>query len=295
MSRPPTLTLPDCARALRLDTDRGEFAGHLAEPVGAPRGTALLLPGFTGSKEDFIGMLAPLAGAGFRVLALDGRGQYQSGGPREPAAYLLPELARDALAQARAIGAGPVHLLGHSFGGLVARAAAIRDATAFRSLTLLSSGPGAVAEEQRERVTLLLSALGRWDMETVWRAMRALDPPEAATDVASSAVREFLRERWCATVPDQLITTGRQLIEEPDRVAELAAVPLPKLVLSGETDYAWPVPQMDDMATRLGAERVRIAGSDHSPNADLPELTAAHLATFWQAAPAEERSARPAR
>ncbi|MFJ3725135.1 alpha/beta fold hydrolase [Streptomyces sp. NPDC090045] len=279
MSKPPRLTLPSAARAYRLTTDRGEFAVHEAgEPV---RGTALLVPGFTGSKEDFIGLLEPLAAAGYRVVAVDGRGQYETPGPREEAAYALEELAQDVLAQTGALGSDRVHLVGHSLGGLISRAAVLRDPSPFASLTLLSSGPAAIAEEQQARTKLLVAALETMggDMPAIWTAMRAYDPQDAAADSAELA--EFLRGRWVATVPEQLIVTGRVLISEPDRVAELSRTGLPKLVLSGAVDDAWPVPLMDEMARRLGAERVVVPGTGHSPNAEDPAVTAAALAAFW--------------
>ncbi|MFF5445153.1 alpha/beta fold hydrolase [Streptomyces sp. NPDC012888] len=283
MSKPPRLSLPAGARATRLHTTRGDFAVHEAgEPA---HGTALLVPGFTGSKEDFIGLLEPLAEAGYRVVAVDGRGQYESPGPRDEAAYTLDELARDLLAQAAALG-GPVHLVGHSLGGLISRAAVIRDPAPFRSLTLMSSGPAAISEEQQARTKLLVAALEamREDMPGVWAAMRAADPEDAVPDAPELAA--FLRERWLATVPEQLIGTGRVLISEPDRVEELAAVALPKLVLSGAVDYAWPVPWMDAMARRLGAARLVVPGTEHSPNAEDPPATAAALAGFWSSVPA---------
>ncbi|MFK0043036.1 alpha/beta fold hydrolase [Streptomyces sp. NPDC090741] len=283
MSKPPRLTLPSGARAYLLSTARGDFAVHEAgEPV---RGTALLVPGFTGSKEDFIGLLEPLAAAGYRVVAVDGRGQHESPGPREESAYALAELAQDVLAQAAAVDGGPVHLVGHSLGGLVARAAVLRDAAPFASLTLMSSGPAAIAEDQQERTKLLVAALEamRDDMPGVWTAMRSFDPEDAVPD--SPELAEFLRERWLATVPEQLIGTGRILVSEPDRVEVLSAVELPKLVLSGEVDYAWPVPLMDEMTRRLGAARVVVAGTEHSPNAENPQVTAGALASFWDAHP----------
>ncbi|WP_411102024.1 alpha/beta fold hydrolase [Streptomyces sp. cmx-4-9] len=285
MSKPTFLTLPPAARAHRLVTARGVFAVHEA---GTPeRGTALLVPGFTGSKEDFIALLEPLAAAGYRVVAVDGRGQYESPGPREEAAYALEELARDLLAQAAALGGGPVHLVGHSLGGLVSRAAVLRDPAPFASLTLLSSGPAAIEEAQQARTKLLVAALEALgdDMPALWAAMRAQDPPEAAGD--SPELARFLRERWLATVPEQLMATSRALISEPDRVDELAAVELPKLVLSGTVDYAWPVPLMDDMARRLGAQRVVVPDAEHSPNAENPQVTAGALSAFWNSLPGQ--------
>ncbi|GAA3085741.1 hypothetical protein GCM10020254_32620 [Streptomyces goshikiensis] len=70
-------------------------------------------------------------------------------------------------------------------------------------------------------------------MPAIWAAMRAQDPRDAAAD--SPEMLEFLRGRWLATVPEQLIGTGRALISEPDRIDDLVRVApeLPKLVLSG--------------------------------------------------------------
>ncbi|MFE2764004.1 alpha/beta fold hydrolase [Streptomyces halstedii] len=278
MSRPPTFVPPPCARARVLATGRGDFAVLDAAPRTPAHATALLLPGYTGSKEDFVALLEPLTAAGFRVVSVDGRGQYETHGPDRQSAYAQVELARDVLAQADALGAErPVHLLGHSLGGQIARAAVLLDAAPFRSLTLMSSGPAEIVPAQQKKARMLSDALAGLTMDEVWTAMRELDPPEDAdTDDG-----EDLRRRWLRHNPAQLIATGAQLSTEPDRVDELAALGLPVHVVSGESDDVWPVPSLDAMARRLGARRTVIEGAEHSPNTARPGPTAAALAAFW--------------
>ncbi|MDQ8702274.1 alpha/beta hydrolase [Streptomyces sp. LHD-70] len=278
MSRPPTFTPPPGTRAYRLGTVRGEFAVHDLAPEGVPRGTVVLLPGFTGSKEDFVALLAPIAAAGYRAVAVDGRGQYESEGPSDDQSpYQQGELARDVLAQVEALG-GRVHLLGHSLGGQISRAAVLLDPAPFASLTLMSSGPAQISASQQERVKLLQDGLAVLDMAQVWEAMQSLEPPEEAETGDGDGA---LRDRWLRHSPAQLTATGQQLRVEPDRVDELAALHLPVHVVSGASDDTWPVPLLDAMAERLSARRTIIEGADHSPNTDRPEPTAAALIAFW--------------
>ena len=289
MSRPPTFTPPPGARAYSLRTARGEFAvvdAPVADGV-AVKGTALLLPGFTGSKEDYNPLHEPLAARGYRTVAVDGRGQYESDGPEtDETAYAQDELARDVLAQAAALGT-PVHLVGHSLGGQIARAAVLLDHSPFLSLTLMASGPAQISGSQQQRVKLLRDALAVMSMAEVWEAIQAMEPPEETETGEPGELdgglddQDDLRRRWLGNKPAQLLATGRQLCVEPDRVAELAAVPLPFHVLSGSSDDTWPVPLLDDMALRLHAHRTIVEGAEHSPNTDRPLDTARAFADFW--------------
>ncbi len=259
------------------------------------KGTVLMLPGFTGSKEDFTLLHEPLGARGYRTVAVDGRGQYESDGPEhDEAGYAQAELARDVLAQVAALGTR-AHLLGHSLGGQIARAAVLLDHAPFVSLTLMSSGPARISDSQQQRVKLLRDALDTMTMAEVWKVIQVMGPPEevgAPAPAHGPDEPERLRARWLGTRPAQLLATGRQLCTEPDRVGELAAAPLPFHVLSGAYDDTWPVPLLDEMAVRLGAHRTVIAGAEHSPNTDRPEPTARALADFWDGVPTQRRPER---
>ncbi|MFG2717530.1 alpha/beta fold hydrolase [Streptomyces sp. NPDC048416] len=281
MSKPRSLDLPARTRAYRLGTPRQEFAVLDSRPGGQARGTVLLVPGYTGSKEDFLALLDPLADAGYRAVAVDGRGQFESPGPRRLSAYTPRALGGDVLAQVAALGEGPVHLVGHSFGGFVARSAARLDPTAFRSLTLLSSGPGRVGPEQRTKIRMLQAALPVLPPSWVWAVTQWLDGRDPVYVADPPEIVAFLGRRWFSTQPAQLIATGRQLRIEPDRTEGLARLPLPLHVAYGDGEKVWTVEELAHMARSIGARHTVLRGADHSPNVSHPKELTAALTEFW--------------
>jgi pimeloyl-ACP methyl ester carboxylesterase len=287
VSTPTDLGLPEGTRRATIETTRGEFAALDAVPAAGPCefGTALLVPGYTGSKEDFTPILGQLAAAGRRVIAIDMRGQYQTPGPDDPAAYDLAELGADIAAIADATQAW--HLLGHSFGGLVARSAVL-DGYTPASLTLLSSGPGALQGPRAEELHVILNYLdGTPDADLkdkvaeIWHG--SLKPQVVAAGVAKPIVA-FLGERMLGNNPTGLVAMATQMLKAQDRTADLAARSIPTFVLYGEDDNAWTPARQQDMAARLHAERTCIPAAAHSPNVEAPATTAHALTTFWNAA-----------
>ena len=240
--------------------------------------TVLLVPGFTGSKEDFQLLLGPLAAQGFRAVAVDQRGQYESPGPEDLEAYTVDALSRDLVGLVEQLG-GPVHLVGHSFGGIVGRAAVLRAPELFRSFVLMGSGPSALIGKRADVLPFMKLILQESGLEALWDASQAL-PADPSKPANPESVVAFLRTRMLAHTEASLIGMADALTTEPDRVAELAAVGLPLLVVHGVRDDAWLPEVQDDMARRLGCPVVVIDDAWHSPAAENPEATAAALVDF---------------
>ena len=214
------------------------------------------------------------------MTALDQRGQYESLGTDDPTTYDVQSLADDVVEVAGAFG-GPVHLVGHSFGGLVSRAAALTAPDALRSLTLLDSGAAAVAAPASNNLALLAQALPVVDLRDDLGGQAAArgtdragaaDPRRSRTGCTAGSW-PTIRPRCCAS-PNSC---------SPSRTASTSSprLDLPLLVAYGETEDAWPPPLQEVMAERLGAAHIVISGAGHSPAADQPEVTAQVLSHFW--------------
>jgi len=251
------------------------FPGHVVNPP-----VLLLVPGYTGSKEDFAPILDPLVAEGFGVIAIDQPGQHESPGPVEEAAYTPAALGPVLQSVVSSLAAdSPVILLGHSFGGLVARDAVLSEAPV-SGLVLLCSGPSAFVSGNRfDALTAgapVLRASGAKALYDGGQVAAGLDPDDP------NPLQQFFRRRFLASSPAALLGMGGALLTEPDRTAQLAAVldasGIPVAVIAGAADDAWPLDAQRQMAGALGTELVLVAGGAHSPAVEAPRELVAILA-----------------
>jgi pimeloyl-ACP methyl ester carboxylesterase len=277
MSAVDNTPLPEGVARTTVDIPGGPLA--VLDAGSSDRGTVLLVPGFTGSKEDFRLLVKPLADAGYHAVAIDQRGQHESAGPDDESAYTTEVLGADLLQVVKVLGDGPVHLVGHSFGGLVGRAAVLHDPSSFRSFVLMDSGPSALGGARAEVLPFLRAVLLDGGVEAVWEASLQL-PPHPEKPAVTAEVQEFLRARMLGNTAAGLLGTATALTSEPDRVEELRATGVPCLVLYGEKDDAWTPAQQDEMAARLGCEVVVVDGAWHSPAVEQPDATLAAVLGF---------------
>ncbi len=265
------------------------------------REAALLVPGYTGSKEDFVAILDLLADDSRRVLAIDMRGQFETPGADDPGGYAAAALGADITAIMHATGAK--HLVGHSYGGLVGREVVLAgtgSGAEIASFTLMSSGPAALTGLRAKELRAMLAALGAGDgqggdgtpdpvvlragISELWRA--SLEPQAIAAGVPGHIVA-FLGRRMLSNDPDGLVLMARHMLTARDRTAELARLDqIPMLVIYGENDNSWSPAAQENMARRLGARRLCIPAAVHSPAVEAPATTAGALTQFWDAAEA---------
>ena len=259
MSVPKFLELPPGVEKSRQDGLHGELAMLSAQAVGPSKGHVLLIPGWTGSKEDFLPLLPLIAAAGYDVDTYDQAGQYESEAGGD---YSLQSYAQDALWLAQLEGAR-THVLGHSFGGLVAQEAAVLNPDQIRSLSLLCTGPGALGDSERRPLKKLVSAIGKVPLLQLHELReQGIKRPAQITG--------FLAKRFTSNDPRSLRAMTQLLIDAPDIIEEVLATQVPVWVGRGQDDDAWPHDVQEAMGWRLGVETHVIPDSAHSPAVENP-------------------------
>jgi pimeloyl-ACP methyl ester carboxylesterase len=248
-------------------------------------------PGLGDLRAEYSLLTPQLLAAGYRVVTLDVRGHGESSvGWRE---YSAAAVARDVVALARALDAGPAVLVGTSMAAGAAVCVAADAPELVAGVILISPFARDTQPLWRARLmyTLLFAPLfsGPWGAATWIRYLRTLYPSAQPADFEAylRRVETNLRE------PGRMAALRGFLAANQTAAGErLARVKAPALVIMGTKDRDFPDPEAEarQIAGSLGrpAEVRMIDGAGHYPHAEAPAvvgpLVVAFLAKLREAA-----------
>lgn len=250
-----------------------EMAYH-EEPCGDPQSEEpplVLIHGFTGHRDDFIGV-APILARSRRVLMPDLRGHGDSSSFSGPLGWSFEQLVMDMRGFLDALEIGQCDLLGHSLGGMVALRCALAFPERLRSLILMCTAPEAPESLSREMLVKaadLAEALGMPRLQEL--------AEKAGRDSASECILGWGERYWAhhhrrlrAMSPQSYRAIGMELFDAPSQVARLGELTMPSLVLVGEHDADF-MPGADLFEEHLpNARRLTIKGAEHHPHQENP-------------------------
>ncbi len=261
-----------------FDAPSGRLATVSLGDVDGPR--VLLVPGVTGSKEDFALMLPLLADAGYHVLSYDMAGQYESAdaGPANldpPTRRYSHELFVGDLLAVLESSPDPTHVLGYSFAGTVAQIALGLRPELFASLTLLSCPP---QPGQGFRGVKRIGKISRLTTGRVGASLMIWGLHQNVTHVPPGRLA-FVKHRLGLTVRSSVADIIMLMKKTPDLRATLLNWPHPKLVAVGEHDL-WPTSLHRAFAEEIGAE-LAIYPTGHSPCETTPHQLVRDLLALY--------------
>jgi pimeloyl-ACP methyl ester carboxylesterase len=204
----------------------------------------------------------------FKVIAVDVRGNGESGGPRDTAAYAPKRMSADVLAVADACGAERFALVGYSMGGNIGRYIA-RDTSRVSRFAMIGVGFGPGASGAfRERLEAMLAPF----------APVLAAPDDAAAVQALPAAQQA---QWRDPRMGPLVPLFRALMDYPP--LEPDDLPCPTLWLVGGGNEVGALVEVDRLRDRLPATNVRmeiVGALDHAAELTAIDEMLPHLEAF---------------
>ena len=248
----PPIQLPP-ARTVQVK-GRGEF--FLRDTGGEGPAVMLLHGWFASADLNWLGVYDALAGAGYRVLAIDHRGHGR--GLRPLVRFTLADCAADTAAVLKELGVAPAIIVGYSMGGAIAQLIA-RDHLDAASAIVLSGTAQHWQEPELRRtwramglITATLSTAPRVALTRGLRQLGLSGNPEATAWLMSEVTRHSPRDVGDA---------GRELGRFDSR-PWLRPLPVPAAVIVTSKDGAVPPRKQHELAQALNAA-VFEAAIDH--------------------------------
>ena len=249
---------------------------------GTPRkGTILCLHGGPGATHDYLLALADLTKKGYQVVFYDQLGCGKSDVPRDRQLFVPERYVEEVEAFRKQMGLGKIHVIGSSWGGMLAIAYALKYQRNMRSMTTvggLHSVPMTTREMNRMKNALprdVRATMARYEAEGDY------ENPAYAEAVMVFYKRHLCRlERW----PKEL-TYSLEHISKPvyytmngpneftiignirywDVTDKLATISVPTLVLTGQYDEVSPKVAKDLHKKIRGSQLVIFPDCSHTP------------------------------
>lgn len=246
---------------------------------GVPgRPVIFCLHGIGSSSASFGPQLSGLW-PGHRVVAWDAPGYGGSPDPLEP-----PGMAGYAVAAAdviRRIGR-PVHLVGTSWGGVIALEVARTSKDLLRSVIVIGASCGSGRDR---RSAAAMEARAAALAEAGPEAFAATRAPGLVSPGAPPELVESVARVMASDVRLRGYTYATQAMAATDLTDSLGAVEVPALVIWGEHDTVTGRPEGEVIARRVtGAVSVSVAGAGHLANQERPDAVNAWIASFIEIA-----------
>ena len=243
-------------------------------------GTVVLLHGVGFDLTYWDRQIEALAPA-YDVIALDLPGHGRS--LAKPEFWTFPNITRTIADLIRMAGDAPVHLIGISFGGMIAQQVVLEHPSLVRSLTLIATAPSfpePVRAGMRARAAttrsggmqaVLTSSLERW-LTAETRAKR----PDLVDRITKTVLGDD---------PAIHAAIWELIADHFDVEARLGEIACPTLVLVGEQDQSTPPAVASRMAAAIsGAKRTILPATSHMASIESPLAVNAeiekHLRSF---------------
>ena len=249
----------------------------------------LCLHGGPGATHDYLEPLEKMAKTGRRVIFYDQLGAGNSDHPHDPSMWTVGLYVQELGVVWRALGLNRVHLLGQSWGGMLAMEYALTQPAGLASLIVADSPASMiqwVAEANRLRADLppdaqqaLLKheAAGTTDSAEYQQAMLVfyrrhlcrLDPWPDCFNRTFEKMGQYPEVYNTMNGPSEFYVTG--VIKDWDIVDRLDEIRVPTLVTSGRYDEATPAIAETVHQSIKGSEWVLFEHSAHLAHAEEPE------------------------
>jgi pimeloyl-ACP methyl ester carboxylesterase len=216
----------------------------------------LLVPGFGCSVEIFE-FSTPVLAERFRVIVFDPRGHGRSDSPAD--GYTMAAYADDAAAVLDAAGAEAAHVVGTSFGGMIAQHLALDHPSRVKKLVLACTGAGGEhhVAPPLEDVAAFVAAASEPDMAKAVRMRFPMNYSDAF--VATEADAIVARAQRDAHLRNDAGTAGQLLaVNGHDTWDRLPKVSAPTLVLHGSDDGIVPLANGRALAARIPNARLKV-------------------------------------